>query len=105
MSEAGDRVYQTRVVSQTPGIQDSARNVFADPDEAKEYLEGYVEIRFEAKPGDWRREQSADEKWSMYPDGFEGRAVVMGVPLRRNDVDDLLEQTQEIVDQLGAGLA
>lgn len=99
MSE--DRVYQTRLVHRRSGLHDSARNVFADPTEAKEYLEGYVRIRHDAEPGEWHEERSADEKWRMSPDGFNGRAVVMGVPLRKDD-ESLLEKTKEIAVQLEA---
>lgn len=97
MSDAGDRVYRTRIVLNGFG-SDVGRNIFADPDEAKDWLEGYVEIRYGADPGEWREEWSADEKWSMYPAGLDGRAVVMGCPVREN-AEELLESLEDSMEE------
>lgn len=92
-------VYKTRIVHKKPALQDDARNIFEDPDEAKKYLEGYLDVRFNAEVGEWREENSANAKWSTYPDGIDGRAVVMGLQLRK-DADELIEKTKEMVEDL-----
>lgn len=99
MTSSGDRVYRTRVVG-GPGWTDSCRNHFADPDEAKRYLEEACKARWDLELGDWRSEQSADEKWSV---GIEhesfDRAVVMACKVYE-DADEPLEALNEILDEL-----
>lgn len=103
LQSTGDRVYQTRVVLNGFG-SDEGRNIFADPDEAKTWLEGYVAIRYGAEPGEWREERSADEKWSMYPAGLDGRAVVMARPVRK-DAEELLATLEETMAEIRAAKA
>lgn len=71
-------VYQARVTGNLPR-GDLAICYFDKPDAAKSYLEQWVRDEMELRVTYWRREKSADEKWSMglVPSGR--RAVVTGL--------------------------
>jgi hypothetical protein len=97
-------VYQSRVAYTGVLSNDHGRNLWADLDEAKQWLEEYVQIRFDAEPGDWRREQSADEKWSMRPDGIDARCVVDARPIRA-DAEEQLERVREVQKMVAGGSA
>lgn len=91
-------VYRTRIVSRDFQRADRAINHFSDPDEAKQYLEAYIEEALDAVPTEWRREESADQKWSMGIAPKQGyRAVVMGCPV----YDSADEPLSKMRDTLG----
>ena len=93
-----ETVYQTRIV--LPEFDgETALNHFSDPEEAKAYLEGYVETRWKVPAGEWNAEQSADEKWSMYPGDLDARAVVMGHRVHES-ADDVLQRLEATVERM-----
>lgn len=95
-------IYQTRVVQKGTIGRERAVTYFTDPDEAKRYLEGFVEDVLELRTTEWREERSADEKWSMglVPDQY-ARAVVMGVTVHES-ADEPLKKAVEIAEEVRA---
>lgn len=94
-------VYRTRIVNRDFARSDRAINYFSDPDEAKRYLETYIEEQLDAVPTEWRCEQSADQKWSMGIAPKQGhRAVVMGSPVY-DSADEPLSKMRETLEAMG----
>lgn len=94
------RIYRTRVVG---GIirSDMGVNYFTDAEEAKRWLDGYLDRRLAMlETTDWRREQSAEAKWSkgIFDDGWS-RAVVDGVRVWES-ADEPLERLDETLAHL-----
>lgn len=104
MSDEGDDpelVYRTRIVQNGEQWSDTAVNHFADPAEAKRWLEGFFEIRFDVEVSEWE-ESEKQTKWSAYPTGFDGRGVVMGCEVKQ-EAEPLLETLRETWAEVTGG--
>lgn len=96
-------VYKTRIVRSGPGTQDAGVNHFTDVEEAKRWLEGYYEIRFDKTPGEWEADRHDDERWHMRPEEVSGsRAVVRRITIRE-DAAELLDRLEDTMAEINGG--